>query len=174
MAINDTPKRAPEEIKEKIDHFLRLGIETDKGEHGGEDALDLIAELYSAYGNRFPEDEGMRRFKSDVVHKMKSGTNPHRLAIYIADCYLSAGAWEPEEYSLSRYMRSLLQLFSDEFIDVEQVVPEPDRGQIREIDGLMQRARPDVEPLREVTIPDWVPGSHWWWKTGRAPGDALP
>ncbi|MFD0774265.1 hypothetical protein ACFQZ2_10045 [Streptomonospora algeriensis] len=168
---NTTP---PDKIIEQIFYYLQLGIDTQKGELGGETALELIADLYIAHGNNLPDTREISDFKRNVIRKMQSGTNPYRLAIYILECFNYATDWEQNAYSISRHMRSLLQLFSDEFIDVDQVVPEPDRGQIGEIDEILMEPRPDVEPLRHVQIPDWIPESHWWWKTGRASGDVSP
>lgn len=170
--MNDTTP--PEEITEKIFHHLQQGIDTQKGRVGGETALEFIAALYTVYGNKFPDTREVSDFKRNVIRKMQSGTNPYRLAIYISECFNYATDWEPDAYSISRRMRSLLQLFSDEFIDVDHVVPEPDRGQIEEIDEIMMEPRPDVEPLRHVQIPGWIPKSHWWWTTGRASGDVSP
>ncbi|MDT0302750.1 hypothetical protein [Streptomonospora wellingtoniae] len=167
MTSGESPSDSPEEIKGNILEFLRRGIEGKGGRIGGETALEWIPKLYVALGNRFPDTPETRQFKDEVVEQITSGENPHRIAIYIAECYNYATDWEPNSYSIARFMRSAVQLFSDEFMDIEEVIPEPDRGEIEEIDEILDSPRPNVEPLGDVRIPGWVPDSHWWWTKGR-------
>ena len=66
-------------------------------------------------------------------------------------------------------MRSVLQIFNDEFMLWE----ESNRGdfhdsfaeEIEDIDSILREVSNGAPPIMENDIPAWIPEGHWWWRS---------
>ncbi|GAB3438056.1 hypothetical protein GCM10027570_00880 [Streptomonospora sediminis] len=151
----------PQEIKEKILDLLERGREKDITQ-ATHTALDWLARLYISLGSRYPRTGGFIEFKQQVISELKSPGNNGAVFLYIQKCMDRSTMLCPDQYAVACRMRSVIQIFCDEFMHIDLLLPEPDRGDIEEIDEFLARER-DFKTDMEFDVPDWVPAHHWWW-----------
>ncbi|MBB6174075.1 hypothetical protein HNR23_004135 [Nocardiopsis mwathae] len=143
---------------------LQEGVDDPNFKWGSMRAAEKISNLYFLLNGSLPDDEETNSFKRKVSDLLRKGGNPSGLTILIGDCYRYAERGRLDGFHQACLLRSKLQVLQDEFVDLEEVVHEPDRGEIAEIDELLEEVSDDAPPVPEKDIPNWLPDSHWWWR----------
>lgn len=170
MLDSDKNTWNPLEIKEEILHLLERGREKDITQ-ATHTALDWLARLYISLGNQYPETDGFNDFKRQVIAELKSPGNNGAVFLYIQKCMDRSTMPYADQYAMACRMRSVIQIFCDEFMHIDLLLREPDRGDIEEIDENLSRDRYFKRDM-ELEVPEWVPAHHWWWTLHRASGSS--
>ncbi|GHC83797.1 hypothetical protein GCM10007079_25220 [Nocardiopsis terrae] len=106
-------------------------------------------------------------FRVKFTQLISDSSNFMGLYHYLGDCSDYAELGRLNGYEPACLMRSVLQIFNDEFVVWDEVRRAEIRGgfaeEIADIDQTLREVSDEAPPVREDDIPKWVPESHWWW-----------
>ncbi|WP_143831748.1 hypothetical protein [Nocardiopsis sp. CNR-923] len=108
------------------------------------------------------------QFKSDFSALLASGQNFTGLRAYVDLCASFAERGRLDGFESSCWMRSVIQVLDDEFMDWSEADSPRFKSlfveDIEYIDETLEEVSDEAPPVRKDDIPDWVPESHWWWR----------
>ncbi|MBQ1083946.1 hypothetical protein KBX21_22415 [Nocardiopsis sp. B62] len=134
-------------------------------------ALSLVVPLSLHLRSSKVPTGDVDEFRTRFTRLISSESNFTGLYRYLGDCSDYADLGRLNGYAQACLMRSVLQVFDDEFAAWSQagstVVHEGFRGEIADIDQSLREVSDEAPPVREDEIPNWVPESHWWWRAPR-------
>lgn len=109
-------------------------------------------------------------FRVRFSHLISGDSNYFGLYAYMADCSTYAERGRTNGYQEACSMRSVLQIFNDDFMlweesrrnDLHNAFVE----EIEDIDSILRDVSDEAPPIMEADIPTWAPKEgHWWWRS---------
>ncbi|MFE9245161.1 hypothetical protein [Nocardiopsis sp. NPDC006938] len=134
-------------------------------------ALSLVVPLSLHLSSSHVPTGEVDEFRTRLTRLISGEPNFAGLYRYLGDCSDYAELGRLNGYARACLMRSVLQVFDDEFAAWSQaesaVVLEGFSEEIADIDQTLREVSDEAPPVREEEIPNWVPDSHWWWRAPR-------
>ncbi|GAA0986467.1 MULTISPECIES: hypothetical protein [Nocardiopsidaceae] len=108
-------------------------------------------------------------FRASFSRLLVNEDNLGGLRAYVGKCSNYAERGRLDGFEVACWMRSVLQILDDEFMDWDSVGPTSVEvtfhEDLEDIDEIIKDVSDEAPPVRSSDIPDWVPEGYWWWSS---------